>query len=58
MVVLPFSVEPFGLSQAAVDAVKVFLGRGAPLLRFLLDGVENVDRFLKADRADGDTREP
>jgi len=41
-----------------VDEVKVFLGRGAPLLRFLLDGVENVDRFLKADRADGDTREP
>src|SRR5437867_5867681 len=58
MLVLPFSVEPFGLSQAAVAEVKVFLGRGDPLLRFLLEGVEDVDRLLKADRADGDTREP
>jgi len=56
MVVLPFSGEPFGLSQAAVDEVKVFLGRGDPLLRFLLEGVEDGDRLLKADRIDGAPR--
>jgi len=53
MLVLPFFVETFGLSQAAVDEVNILLGCSDALLRFLLEGVQNVDRLLKADRIDG-----
>jgi E3 ubiquitin-protein ligase DOA10 len=50
MLVLPFSVETLGLSQAAVDEVNLLLGRGDTLFRFLLEGVQDVDRFLKSHR--------
>src|SRR6266571_3483300 len=56
MFVLPFSVEPVCLSKTAVDEVKVLLGRGDPLLRFLLEGVKDVARLLKADRIDSAPR--
>jgi hypothetical protein len=38
MSILPFSVEPFGLSKPVVDEVKVPLRRGDTALRFFLDG--------------------
>jgi hypothetical protein len=56
MLVLPFFVETFGLSQAAVDEVNILLGCSDALLRFFLEGVQNVDRLLKADRIDGAPR--
>lgn len=39
-----------GLSQAAVDEVNIPLGRGDTLLRFLVEGVQDVNRLRKADR--------
>lgn len=45
-------MEPLGLSQAAVEELNLLLGRGDTLLRFLLESVQYVDRFLKADRID------
>lgn len=56
MLVLPFSVETLGLSQAGVDEVHLLLGRGDTLPRFLLEGVEDVNCLLKAGRIDGTPR--
>src|ERR1017187_711408 len=56
MLVLPFFVETFGLSQAAVDEVNILLGCSDALLRFLLEGVQNVNRLLKAGRIGGAPR--
>jgi hypothetical protein len=49
---MPFSVETFRLSQAAVDKVKILLGHRDTLLRLLLEGVQDVDHFLKPHHVD------
>jgi hypothetical protein len=52
MLVLPFSVESFGLSQPAVDEVDGFSGCRDATLRFLLERVQHVNRVTKLDRVD------
>ena len=49
-------METFGLSQTAADEVNVPLGHGDTPLRFLLEGVQDVDRLPEADRVDGAPR--
>jgi len=50
ILVLPFSVETFGLSPAMANEVHIPLGRADTPLRLLLERMQDVDRFRKADR--------
>jgi hypothetical protein len=52
MLVLPFSVEPLGLTQAAVDHVHVPPRSGDAPFRFFLEGVQDVDGLRIADGVD------
>ena len=53
MLVQPFSVETFGLSQPAVDEVPILLRCADTSLRFLLESVQHVDRLREAHGIDG-----
>ena len=52
MLVLPFSVETFGPSQALADELHIPLGRGDAPLRFLLECMQDIDRLRKPDCID------
>src|SRR5258707_1228871 len=52
MLVLPFSVNPFGVSQAATDEVHVLLRRSDAPFRFFLEGVQDVNGLRIADCID------
>jgi hypothetical protein len=49
MLILPLSVEPFGLGQSAVDHVHVSLRSGDAVFRLLLKNVQDIDGFRIAD---------
>src|SRR5258708_6543387 len=52
MLVLPFSVNPFGFSQAATDEFNVLLRRGDASLRFFLKGAQDVNALRIAECID------
>lgn len=43
----------FGIQQSAPDQFDIALRRLVALLRFLLEGVQNIDGLLKSHRVDG-----
>jgi hypothetical protein len=54
--VLAFPVHPFGLSQPLADEVHVPGRCRDASLRFLLESVQNVDRFREPNGIDGPPR--
>ncbi len=52
MLVLPFSVNPFGVSKTVTDEVHVLLRRGDAPFRFFLEGVQDVDGLPMPDGVD------
>src|SRR3989442_299419 len=56
MLVLPFSVNPLGVSKTVTDEVHVLLRRGDAPFRFFLEGVQDVDGLRIADGVDSTPR--